>query len=57
MRIGGAAAVGVIVASVILYWIRPVNAGAISLVTFVCCGLAVGFASLMSPKKMDRSRQ
>ena len=48
MKIGGAVAVGIVIASLVLYWIRPVDNSTIAIVTTVCCGLSVGVASLIT---------
>ena len=46
----GAVAVGIILACAVLYVIRPVNVGAIGLVTTVCCGLVAGIMALLRGK-------
>ncbi len=39
-RIGGAAAVGIILALMLIYALRPLNTGAVALVTLLCVAFA-----------------
>jgi hypothetical protein len=47
----GGAVIGVLVALVIIYLLRPLNAGAIGLVVVICVGVFGALAKLIGQKK------
>jgi|GEM_PF-3166396 len=49
--IAGGAAVGVIVALVIVYLLRPLNAGAVGLIVVVCVAICAAAARAIGGKK------